>query len=93
MQPAVTLFPPSLSDPFPISSKNTPLLCTETVLEQLIHDLRQPLSAIENHAYVLELSAVDPRVCCHLQAIQDLVAQAHSILEKVAGAANTLSSR
>ncbi len=82
-----TAFPSAAtrSNTFSNTSKNAPVTYSETLLEQLIHDLRQPLSAIENHAYVLQLSAVDAGVCCHLQTIQDLVAQAHVILERVSG--------
>ncbi len=85
MQLAVTI-PATLSDPFANTSQNSAPQPTETRLDQLIHDLRQPLSAIESHAYVLQLSATDDAACAHLEAIQGLVAQAHSILEQVTGA-------
>lgn len=84
------ILPATLSNSFSGTSQNTRAHATETVLEQLIHDLRQPLSAIESHAYVLQMSATDAATCSHLEAIQDQVTQAHSILERVAGAANAV---
>jgi hypothetical protein len=93
MQIALTL--PSLSETFSSTSQNTnpPASNRQFVLEQLLHDLRQPLCAIENHAYVLQLNGTDAADSCHLQAIQDLVAQAHSLLEQVAVAAYTVGAR
>jgi signal transduction histidine kinase len=93
VQQAVTL-PATLSKTFSNNaSQNTQVHSTETVLGQLIHDLRQPLSAIENHAFVLQMSATDGAICSHLEAIQDSVEQAHYILELLSGAANTISLR
>ena len=49
--------------------------------DDLVHDLRQPLSTIESLAYYLELVCADPNTRNHLQQIQELVTQANSILE------------
>lgn len=49
--------------------------------DELVHNLRQPLSAIESLAYYLELVCADPKTRTHLQHIQEMVTQANSILE------------
>ncbi len=53
-----------------------------TLMDELAHDLRQPLSVIETLAYYLEITSADQKVCAHLQKIQAMVSQAHSILER-----------
>jgi len=53
-------------------------------LDELIHDLRQPLSAIESLAYYLELTATEDRVCAHMQKIRDMLGKANAILERTA---------
>lgn len=50
-------------------------------LDDLVHELRQPLSAIESLAYFLEITASDERVRGHLQRIQKMVSRAHGILD------------
>lgn len=49
--------------------------------DELVHDLRQPLSAIESLAYYLELVCADPKARTHLQHIQEMVTEANNILE------------
>jgi hypothetical protein len=51
-------------------------------MDHLVHELRQPLSAIEHLAYYLQLVSSDPVVCTHSEQIQDLIAQANRILER-----------
>jgi signal transduction histidine kinase len=51
-------------------------------LDDLVHELRQPLSTIESLAYFLEITAVDDRVRGHLQRIQAMVSRAHGILDR-----------
>ncbi len=51
-------------------------------LDELLHELRQPLSAIESLAYCLELTASEDRVRGHLQRIQAMVQEANLILER-----------
>ena len=58
-----------------------------TRLDELAHDLRQPLGAIEALAYFLEITAKDEQVCGHLQRIQAMVLQANRILERCCEAA------
>jgi hypothetical protein len=53
-----------------------------TSMDNLVHELRQPLSAIEHLAFYLQLVSEDPVVCMHSQRIQDLIGQANEILEK-----------
>ncbi len=51
-------------------------------LDELIHELRQPLSVIESLAYYLELTSTDQSSCMHLQKIRFMLTKAHAILEK-----------
>jgi signal transduction histidine kinase len=50
-------------------------------LDDLAHELRQPLSVIESIAYYLELTSDDQAMCAHLQRIRAMVNRANSILE------------
>jgi signal transduction histidine kinase len=52
------------------------------VLEDLAHELRQPLGVIESLAYFLELTSGNEQLCSHAQQIQAMVSQANSILER-----------
>jgi hypothetical protein len=52
--------------------------------EELIHELRQPLSVIECLAYHLELISSDKQVCEQVQRIQAMIRQANGILERAA---------
>ena len=54
-------------------------------LEDLVHELRQPLSAIESLAYFLEITSPDEKVRGHLQRIQAMVSRAHGILAHSCG--------
>lgn len=54
------------------------------VLEELIHDIRQPLGAIDSLAYFLELTSIDDQACTQLQRIRAMVVQANRILEQTA---------
>ena len=51
-------------------------------LDDLVHDLRQPLSTIESLAYFLEITSLDDTVRGHLQRIQAMVSRAHAILDR-----------
>jgi signal transduction histidine kinase len=51
-------------------------------IDNLVHDLRQPLSIIESIAYYLEMMSSDPSVASHLQHIQKMVGETHRILEQ-----------
>ena len=51
-------------------------------LDNLIHELRQPLSAIDSLAYFLEITSSDETVRAHLQRIQAMVSHAHYILDR-----------
>ena len=55
---------------------------TPAALDELIHELRQPLSAIDSLAYYLELTCPEERVVAHARRIQSLVLQANHILER-----------
>ncbi|MBV9295061.1 MAG: hypothetical protein JO145_05765 [Acidobacteriaceae bacterium] len=61
------------------ASRSDPVLVN---LDQLIHELRQPLGVIESLAYYLELTSSDEKVCRHLQRIQSMVVEANRILER-----------
>jgi signal transduction histidine kinase len=58
------------------------------MLEELVHELRQPLGAIETLSYFLEITTDDEQVCGHLQRIQSLVGQANRVLERYCRSAN-----
>lgn len=63
-------------------------------LDELIHDLRQPLSTIETCAFFLRtvLEGVDdPRVREHLECIEQQVAEAQRILLGVQPASRSLT--
>ena len=55
-------------------------------LDELAHELRQPLSTIESLAYYLEITADDDQICRHLQHIRMLVGRASRILDHAAAA-------
>jgi signal transduction histidine kinase len=51
-------------------------------LEELAHELRQPLGAIESIAYLLEITAENDQLRGHMQRIQAMVVEANRILEQ-----------
>src|SRR6266516_4754520 len=51
-------------------------------LDELVHEIRQPLGVIESLAYYLELTSTDEKVGAHLRRIQLMVLQVHRILER-----------
>ncbi len=55
-------------------------------LEKLIHDLRQPLGAVDSIAYFLELTVTDEQVSPHLERIRTMVTRASQILDGAAAA-------
>jgi signal transduction histidine kinase len=50
-------------------------------LDDLVHELRQPLSTIDSLAHFLEITSSDETVRVHLQRIQAMVVRAHGILD------------
>lgn len=56
------------------------------MLEDLVHELRQPLGIIESIAFFLEITAEDEQLCGHLQRIQTMVLRANDILDQHCGA-------
>lgn len=75
MTPRSTAFPATaISDLCPV--KDTPG-CS---LEEVAHQIRQPLSVIESLAYYLELLSCDESTASHLRRIQAMVLQANMIL-------------
>ncbi len=57
---------------------------TEEIFRNLVHDLRQPLGAIETCAYILQLKARDfsPAAAAQLQTIEAQVQEAARMLEQ-----------
>ena len=53
-----------------------------SAMEDLAHEIRQPLSVIESLAYYLELTSTDEKTRVHLQRIQAMVLQANLILKR-----------
>lgn len=64
------------------SSVRTRLHHTPSALDDLAHEVRQPLSVIESLAYYLELTCTDEKTRAHLQRIQAMVLQASLILKR-----------
>jgi hypothetical protein len=52
------------------------------LLEDLIHELRQPLGVIDSLAYYLQLRDENEQSCVHLRRIREMVLQAGLILER-----------
>ncbi|HEX4170217.1 MAG TPA: histidine kinase dimerization/phospho-acceptor domain-containing protein [Bryobacteraceae bacterium] len=50
-------------------------------IDELAHDLRQPLSAIESLAYYLEMTSTDDHLCKYLEHIRAMVNRANFILD------------
>jgi signal transduction histidine kinase len=62
------------------------------VLEELIHDIRQPLGTIDSLAYFLELTSIDKQASTQLKRIRAMVVQANRILEQGAKAGRAPSA-
>jgi len=69
----------------PRESRLRDVSSTPAEFEELVHDLRQPLSTIECLTYYLELVCADRQTQSHLHRIQEMVLQANHILERAAG--------
>ena len=52
-------------------------------LDELVHELRQPLGVIESLAYYLELTSTDESASVHLKRIQAMVLKVSRILERI----------
>ncbi len=50
-------------------------------LDDLIHDLRQPLGAIESLTHFIELTATDDKIRPRLEQIHCMLAKIHKILD------------
>lgn len=61
-------------------------------LDELVHEIRQPLSTIESLAYYLELTISDERIRLHVERIQAMVAQTNRILERACAPPKALAS-
>jgi len=72
----------SSSSPFAGTSAVAGARTTATALDDLAHEVRQPLSVIESLAYYLELTCTDEKTRAHLQRIQAMVLQASLILKR-----------
>lgn len=64
------------------SKGNLPAGVTPAPFDELLHDLRQPLSAIEALAYFMEMTSCDESVRRHSQRILAMVSRAHGILDR-----------
>ena len=84
MQQLTSALSPSIPSRTPTNPADSLLNATipVTSMDNLVHELRQPLSAIEHLAFYLQLVSEDPVVCMHSERIQDLIGQANEILEK-----------
>jgi hypothetical protein len=50
-------------------------------LDELVHELRQPLGAIESLAYFIELTTTDEKILPRLELIQSMLGKVHHMLE------------
>ena len=50
-------------------------------LDELIHELRQPLGVIESLTYFIELTTTDEKIAPRLEHIQCMLAKVHHMLE------------
>jgi signal transduction histidine kinase len=55
---------------------------TTSSLEDLAHELRQPLGVIESVAYFLEITAENDQLRGHMQRMQAMVLEANRILQQ-----------
>ena len=53
-----------------------------SALEEVAHEVRQPLSVIESLAYYLEMTSADEVTASHLRRIQAMVVQANRVLSQ-----------
>jgi signal transduction histidine kinase len=71
------------------SPNSTPDACSAaspaSVLDEMAHEIRQPLSVIESLAYYLEMISSDEVTAGHLRRIQSMVVQANRVLCKACG--------
>jgi signal transduction histidine kinase len=56
-----------------------------SALEEMAHEIRQPLSVIESLAYYLEMTSTDEVRAAHLRRIQAMVVQANRVLRTACG--------
>jgi len=75
----------------PASELDTRHASPNLSLDEIVHELRQPLGVIESLAYYLELTSADEAVRAHLQRIQVMVSQTHRILERASAAQQALA--
>lgn len=54
---------------------------TPVNLDEMIHELRQPLGVIESLTYFIEITTSDEAIAARLQHIQGMLAKVHHILE------------
>ena len=54
---------------------------TPVNLDDLIHELRQPLGVIESLTYFIELTTTDDKIAPRLEHIQGMLAKIHHMLE------------
>jgi nitrogen-specific signal transduction histidine kinase len=62
-------------------------------LQELAHELRQPLGTIESIAYYLQITSSDEKLNAQLGLIQALVTEASTILERCCAAESSSISR
>lgn len=84
--PAVRAETPAYFQPTPTNSQ---AIAAKEALQELVHELRQPLSSIEAIAYYVEMTLPPELLQArqHMHRLQELVAQAETAL---AGAASAI---
>lgn len=82
MNTVVSPFTALLQDADPLKVTESPRSGVNPVnLDELIHELRQPLSVIESLTYFIELSTTDENISSRLEHIQSMLEKVHQMLE------------
>ena len=66
----------------PEETTQTVTSSSEAIIDELAHELRQPLGTIEHLAYLLRMDATDCKVVTYVEQIQDQIEQANQVLDK-----------
>lgn len=82
MNNVVSPFTALLRDAEPASdSRSFDTAANPVKLDELIHELRQPLGVIESLTYFIELTTTDENIVCRLEHIQSMLVKMHHMLE------------
>ncbi len=82
MSTAVSPFTTQLRDADPATDEKISVSgVTPVNLDELIHELRQPLGVLESLTYFIEITTTDESISPQLEHMQSMLAKVHHILE------------